>query len=183
MPRFVTTTDSAASRIRMLQLAIIVVLITIFITIAIHQIWRLRVAAERVAVMQMVGNLRSAISIEVMYRALHGGLGSVTEMNHADPMLYLQHLPANFETLKGPMPPEEMQPYRWYYEPTSGMLIYRVGNGDYLDTSLAGPPRIRFQLQVHYKDMNGNHHFDPGVDVLQGVDLVALDRYKWLPAK
>lgn len=175
--------NSDTSRVRMLQLATIVVLITIFITVAIHQIWRLRVAAERVAVMQMVGNLRSAISIEVMYRALHGGLGTVVEMDHSDPMLCLKQLPANFEALKGPIPPEQMQPYRWYYEPVSGILIYRVGNGDYLETSLTGPPRIRFQLQVHYKDVNGNHHFDPGIDVLQGVDLVALDRYTWLPAQ
>ena len=183
MPRFMTTTNGDASRVRMLQLAVIVVLITIFITVAIHQIWRLRIAAERVAVMQMVGTLRSAISIEVIHRALHGGLGAIAAMDHADPMLYLRQPPANFEALKGPMSPEEMQPYRWYYEPTSGILTYRVCNGDYLKTTLSGPPRIRFQLQVRYTDVNHNHRFDPGIDTLQEVDLVALDRYSWLPAQ
>ena len=177
----VTETRNSAQRNRLLELAVIVILIAIFITVAIHQIWRLRVAAERVAVMQMVGGLRTAISIELMHQVLHGTPADIARMDHADPMLYLQQLPPNFQVLKGPVPPEQLQPYRWYYEPNSGILIYRVGNGEYLDTPLPGPPRIRFQLQVHYQDINGNHHYDPGIDMLQGVDLIALEPYKWLP--
>lgn len=177
----VTDARNPAQRNRLLELVVIVILILIFITVAIHQILRLRVAAERVAVMQMVGSLRTAISIELMHLVLHGTPADIAAMNHADPMLYLQQLPPNFEVLKKPVPPAQLQPYRWYYEPKSGILIYRVGNAEYLDTPLPSPPRIRFQLQVRYKDVNGNHHYDPGIDGLQGVDLVALEPYKWLP--
>ncbi len=161
------------------QLAIITLLILIFIVIASRRIWELRIVAEQTSVIHTVGVLQSAIGIQVMERVLRGGLQAVAAMDRANPMEYLDPAPANYQRLDGPLAPEQMIPRRWYYEPVEGLLIYRVEHGDYLDTELPGPPRIRFQLQLRYEDINGNGRYDPASDSLGGVSLVALEPYRW----
>jgi hypothetical protein len=161
------------------QLAIITVLILIFIVIAARRISELRVVAEQTHVIHTVGALQSAIGLQVMERVLRGGLAAVANMERADPMGYLDPAPANYQRLDGPLPPEQMVPRRWYYEPGEGVLTYRVQYGDYLETDLPGPPRVRFQLQLRYQDVNGNGRYDPGSDSLGSVGLVALEPYRW----
>lgn len=161
------------------QLMVIVILILVFIAVAAQRIWQLRIVAEQTAVTRMIGTLRSAVGAQVMERILHGGPAAVADMEHADPMQYLDPKPANFESTTNPVPPEQMIPYRWYYDTADGILTYRVGNEAYLDTPLAGPARIRLQLQLHYQDRNGNGRYDPDLDGLGSINLVVLDPFQW----
>jgi general secretion pathway protein G len=172
--------DHAPNRIG--QLVIIFILILIFVVIAARSIWELRIVAEQTSVMHTVGALHSAIGIQVMERVVKSGLDAVATMEHANPMDYLdpERMPGNYQKLEGPVPPEQLAPRRWYYEPQEGILIYRVEAGDYLETELPGPPRIRFQLQLRYDDANGNGRYDAGIDSLGGVGMVALEPYRWL---
>ncbi|WP_127474655.1 hypothetical protein [Sulfurivermis fontis] len=164
------------------QLVLVTLLILIFIVIATRRIWELRIVAEQTHVIHTVGALQSAIGIEVMKRVLRGGIAAVADMDLADPMDYLDpdRRPRNYQRLGGPLPPEQMVPRRWYYEPQQGILIYRVDHGEYLETELPGPPRIRFQLQLRYEDRNGNGRYDADSDALGGVSLVTLEPYRWL---
>ena len=164
------------------QLVIIAILVLIFIVIAAQRIWQLRIVAEQTHVIHTVGALQSAVGIEVMERVLRGGLAAVADMDRADPMDYLDpdRRPRNYQRLDRPLPPEQMVPHRWYYEPQQGVLTYRVQHGDYLYTALPGPPRIRFQVQLRYDDIDGNGRYDPGIDSLGGVALVPLEPYRWL---
>ncbi|GAB4303420.1 MAG: hypothetical protein Kow0096_25490 [Thiohalomonadaceae bacterium] len=164
---------------RLGQLVLVTLLILIFIVIATHRIWELRIVAEQTHVSHTVGALQSAIGIQVVERVLRDGLDSVAAMEHADPMEYLDPPPVNYQRLDGPVPPEQLAPRRWYYEPQQGVLIYRVAHGDYLETELPGPPRLRFQLQLRYEDRNGNGRYDAGSEYLSGVNLVALEPYGW----
>lgn len=161
------------------QLVLVTLLILIFIVIAARRIWELRIVAEQTSVIHTVGALHSAIGIQVMERVLRSGLGSIAAMEHADPMDYLDPPPANYQRLDGPVPPEQLVPRRWYYEPQQGILIYRVDHGEYLETELPGPPHIRFQLQLRYEDRNGNGRYDAGSEDLGGVSLVTLEPYGW----
>lgn len=161
------------------QLAIITILILIFIVIAARRIWQLRIVAEQTAVIHTLGTLQSAIGLQVMERVLHGGITTIAAMDRANPMDYLEPPPANYQQLDGPLPPEQLTPRRWYYEPQQGILIYRVQYGDYLETELPGPARLRYQLQLHYADRNGNGQYDPDSDDLDGIHLVPLDPYRW----
>jgi len=163
------------------QLALVTLLILIFIVIATQRIWELRIVAEQTHVIHTVGALQSAVGIQVMERVLRGGLDSVASMEHADPMDYLDpdRRPRNHQRLDSPLPPEQMTPRQWYYDPQQGILVYRVAHGEYLETELPGPPRIRFQLQLRYEDRNGNGRYDPDSESLGGVNLVTLEPYGW----
>ncbi len=162
------------------ELGIIVVLIAIFIGVAARHIWEFRIVAEKTSVMNMMGDIRSAVGIQVAQRVVRRGLEAVAQMDHSNPMTYLDPQPTNYELLSSPLPPEKMVPYRWYFDPTSGELIYRVANSAYFRTSLPGPARIRLQLQLQYTDHNGNHRYDPGIDTIEGLELVSLDDYQWI---
>lgn len=163
-----------------LELALIAVLIVVFVAVAAHRIWLLRIAAEQTAVVTMLGSIRSAIGIQTMQRVLHGGIETLVEMDRANPVDYLEPVPANYELLAEPLAAEQMFPYRWYFDTTRHQLIYRVANGEYLETNLPGPARIRFQLQLRYLDTNQNGSYEAGTDTIQGIELVELDRYRWL---
>ncbi len=161
------------------ELVILVILILIFIWVAARQIWKLRVNAERVAVAQTVSALRVGLGNEMLYRALHGGMDSVAKMDRTNPIDYLKFPPPNYEKLTSEVPPEEMQPYRWYYDTINKQLIYRVANNDNFETTLPGPARIRFQVRLHYDDKNGNGRFDAKDDIVTELTLDSLDDYHW----
>lgn len=163
-----------------LELAVITLMIVVLLAIAAHRIWQLRIAAEQTAVISMLGSIRSAVGIQTIQRVLHGGLESVAAMDRANPIDFLEPPPASYELLKEPLSPDRMQPYRWYFDASTGELIYRVANADYLQTDLPGPARIRFQLQLRYVDADQNGRFDRGYDTIERIELVELDHYRWL---
>jgi len=161
------------------QFVLVVILILIFMGIAARRIWELRVVAEETEVIRMIGGMQSALSLQVTERVLKKGLDAVATMNHSNPIDYLKEPPPNYDLLSTPLPPEQMLPMHWYFDEINGILIYRVGNGEYLDTPLAGPARIRLQVQLRYDDRNKNGRYDAGVDSVTGLNLVPLDAYHW----
>lgn len=165
---------------RFLELVLLIILVLIFIRVATRTIWELRVAAEQVSVMHTVGAIKSALGVHVAYTVMKSGADELAPLHKSNPFQFLKEpLPANFELLTQPRAAEELQPYRWYFDAASGVLIYRVGNEEQLETSLPGPARIRFQLQLRFEDRNGNGRFDKGSDTVAALQLVTLEPYRW----
>lgn len=165
----------------LIEFAVIVVLVLAFIVIATFRIWELRVQAERVGIEQMVGTLKSALGIELATSVVRkGAQESLAGYHHCNPMAFLDNLPANylgeFDTA-----PEEPVAGAWYYNRGDATVVYRVRfSDDFLSDNPADPAVVRFQVQLDYRDLNGNGRFDPAADSAAALNLVALDNYRWL---
>lgn len=163
-----------------LELVIVIVLISLLIVIAVDRLLSLRVDAERVAVEQLAGTVRSAMGINVAATvARDGGLQNISALHRSNPMDMLAETPGTYLGELDNVDPEKIEPGSWYFDKKKRMLIYRVINSGYLETKLQGPARIRFQLQLVYTDNNRNRRYDVGRDAIHGLRLQAVEPYKW----
>ena len=92
----------------------------------------------------------------------------------------MQFKPADYFGETDSDAPDEVPPGNWYFYRPDGDLIYRVRQTRYLRTDLAGPPRIRFRVDIRFQDNNGNGRYDPDSDGFEGLSFHALDHYEWL---
>jgi hypothetical protein len=158
---------------------LVIALVLVFVAIAAQRIWELRVAAEETAVAQVIGAIRTGLGHRVLGLSMRGQISEIARLQEADPAFFLERAPSNYEVLREPLAPEAMRPYRWYFDPASRILTYRVGNEREFASPLGAPARIRLQVQVEYADNDRNGRFDEETDTLFRVNLVALESFRW----
>lgn len=165
----------------LLELAVVVSVIAVLVAVAAQRLWQLRIEAERVAVARVVGGLRSALGLEAVERAVHGGLEGLHALHGTDPMALLAQAPHNYVGALPDPDPAGIDPGRWYFDRSQGLLVYRVLFDEHFRSPLEGPARIRFKLAFQFTDNNANGTFDGDVDGVRGLDLVAQEPYQWIP--
>lgn len=75
--------------------------------------------------------------------------------------------------------PARIQGGYWYFDGSARALVYQVRNPERVTGGLAGPARIRWTVLLRYEDQNRNGVYDPGVERIEGVQLVPLEPYRW----
>ncbi len=154
-------------------------LVLVFITIAIDRIWELRMAAERAGVEHTIGTLKSALGLEVVTRIMRGGLERLADLDGSNPIELLKQPPDNYIGELDTPDPTRLEGYSWYFDREQKLLIYRVANGEILQSPLSGPARIRFAVRFDYRDRNGDGAFSPQEDTVRGINLVPAEEFRW----
>jgi general secretion pathway protein G len=164
----------------LLELVIVIAIISVLLVLAINRLLGLQVDAERVAMEQVVGVLRSAIGIKVAEQIVRQDVGALRVLEGSNPMDRLAELPGNYLGELDGANPATLEDGNWYYDRRERALVYLVRNQQYFAAGLPGPPRARFAIRVVYADGNGNGRYDPGKEKIEGLRLAALEPYRWL---
>lgn len=171
---------AAGSDTSLFRLVVVITLVLIFITVATLKIWELRIAAERVGVMHILGSLRSAIGIKAGELIIRDGVQSLASLQQSNPMQLWSPPPPNYF---GEFPSDRapLEAGIWYFDQDAKMLIYRVRFGDYFSSSNPDFPGLaRYQLRLAYLDRNHNQRYDASLDEIKGLALTPVDTYSWL---
>jgi hypothetical protein len=67
----------------------------------------------------------------------------------------------------------------WYFDRADSALVYRVRNTEFFRSSLPGPARVRFRLELLFDDINGDGEYNPEAEQVLGVTLKTLDQFEW----
>lgn len=67
---------------------------------------------------------------------------------------------------------------KWYFNQTSGYLVYLVDNTDYFNTNLEGRPRIRVSVSLQFVDRDGDNKYTKN-DSVSGINVRVLDNPVW----
>ncbi len=162
-----------------LELVVVIVLISVLLSVAIERLLVIRVRAERVAMEQVLGSLRSGLQIRVAELIAKNRVDEVAALAGSNPMLRLAERPENYAgELFGP-DPASLEPGQWYFDTRDRTLVYLVDSPEYFDSALPAPPRARFMVEPVYEDVNRNGRFDTGIDVVRGVRLARREAYTW----
>ncbi len=172
---------AAARRARgfsLLELVIVVVLVSLLVTLAIDRLLVLKAQAERVAMEQVIGNIRSGLTIRLAELMARGNLNDAARLAGTNPMLLLAVRPDNYlGELFGP-DPAALEPGHWYFDSRAGALCYLVESVEYFESALV-PPRARFKINLVYEDRNRNGRYDAESDALRGMQLAPMEPYVW----
>lgn len=164
----------------MLELVVVIVIIALLMAVAVSKYLALAVDAERVAMENVLGSLRSAVSLKMTEAILRGNIGNLWQLETSNPMERLAEVPSNYIGQLDNPDPASVKGGAWYFDLNERALIYRVRNESNFQTDLAGPPRARFGIRIVFEDRNGNSQFDPAVDKVEGLRLAALESYSWI---
>ncbi len=162
-----------ASGFTLLELVVVIIIISILGLFALDRFWSLRVAAERAAVQQVVGNIRSALGLEVARYALENRLAELPRLDGSNPMPLLAQTPRSYLGELSP-DPATLAEGSWYFDPTTKTLNYRVTYRENFSSPTDESAWIRWRITLIYRDRNHNQRFDPGLDAISGLDLVRL---------
>lgn len=124
---------------------LVVILVAVLVVVAYQRFVALRVQAERLAMDQVLADLRS-VTLE---HALHLGASGAAADPTANPVNWLPQPPSNYMgALAGP-DPATVPAGQWYFDTRAQLLVYRVDHAAYFDSPLQGAARARFKLIVH----------------------------------
>jgi len=160
------------------ELVVVIVIISILGLFAIDRIFALRAAAERAAVKQLVGTIKSALGLEVARLALNGNMAGVAKLNKTNPILLLSQAPENYINKLS----DDSHTTRtgiWHFDKKQKALIYNVTYAENFKTTLHGTPRIRYQIKLVYNDRNKNRRFDMRTDSIGGLNFIPLEKFNW----
>ncbi len=168
---------SDQSGFTLFELAVVVAIISILAVLAIDKIWALRMDAERAAVAQVVGSLRSALGIEVASRVVQNGVQTLPDLAGNNPMDLMAQSPPGYLGELENADPGSLAGGQWYFDPRGGALVYLVRFPGSFDTTLKAPPRLRFRIVLRYRDVDKSGRFDAGTDRVHGLDLIPVEPY------
>lgn len=163
-----------------LELAISVIIVGVLIGVVAWRANKLMVKAEQVSVMQVAGQLRAALGLEVAARVARGHLAAAAGLAASNPMDLLQVRPANYLGVLSDPDPAQIRPGNWYFDSRTGYLVYRVQHTDDFETVLTGPARAEFVIRLRYRDGDGNGRYNAAGDTLYGVDFVPAAPFRWV---
>lgn len=163
----------------LLEMMIVASLIAILFVVALDRIWILRIEAERVAVAQVVGVLRSALGIEVARRVLRSGVETLAELDGANPMELLAQLPPGYRGSLSSGQAGSVQRGEWYFDTDNRLLVYRVRFAEAFHSE-AADDRASYRVVLRYGDRDGDGRFDQDRDELYGLDLLPQGEFRWV---
>lgn len=171
--------NSASKGFSLLELVIVIIIISLLFAVAVDKMLALRVDAERVAMENLLGTLRSALGITVAGHIAKGSINELATLAGSNPLDRLSQKPNNYRGAFNAPGPNTIEGGQWYFDSAEKTLIYRVDNSDYFKSALPGPARARFIIKVVYEDINHNGVFDQGLDEINGLSLTEREPYAW----
>ena len=168
-----TAVRAAARRNRgfsLLELVVVVCAIALLATLALERFWAMRVDAERVAMEQVVGTLRSALGIKVANYLANGDLKAMKTLEGSNPMDRLSEVPENYLGALADPDPASVKGGHWYFDLTAQRLVYRVRHEDHFSGGASSPARAQFAVKLVYGETNR----------VEGVRLAVLEPYTWV---
>ena len=164
----------------LLELIVVITIIALLFVVAIDKLLILKVEAERTAMQTILGNIRSAMAIQVADHITRDDVDSLAKSEGLNPMDWLSSRPDGYIGVLDEPDPADVEPFKWYFDSYNNQLVYRVGNSDYFISELDGPKRARFKLKLDYTDADNNGRYNKKTDKIHGLRLDAVEPYKWL---
>jgi len=159
----------------LLELVVVIAIISALLAFAITRLWPLQVDAERVAMEQVLGSLRSALGIKVADYFVRNDVAGVRSLTGTNPMDRLSEVPKNYLGALSGANPGSIEGGSWYFDVPGKALVYRVRNQDYFRGGAGPPAQARFTIKVVYEERGRS-----GRNEIAGVTLGAMEPYSWI---
>ena len=162
----------------LLELVVVLIIISGLLAFAFDRLLKLEVQAERAAMEQVIGNLKSALALTIGKHIATDDIPGLRKYLDTNPMDLLADTPPTYLGSYVGQPPKLANGANWYYDQSSQSLVYVTGNPAYFQSEGTEKSVTRLKILPVYDDKNGNGRFDAG-DSLAGLKLAATAPYHW----
>jgi prepilin-type N-terminal cleavage/methylation domain-containing protein len=163
----------------LIEMLVVVIAVGIMAGLALDRLLPLIGRAERVAFLQVEGQLKSALLLEAADRIAAGESATLPELASVNPMSLLLEAPANYLGSLAQPDPARIPGRSWYYDEHDRRLVYRVGKLTRFDPAGGPVNRIEFRVDFVYRDRDGDGRYDAARDRFDGLRLVPVHAFSW----
>jgi prepilin-type N-terminal cleavage/methylation domain-containing protein len=132
----------------LLELAVVAVIVGLLATALLNRVLFYQEQAEKTAVEQTLGTLRSALHLQIADVLINGKSGAIDRLAQQNPMSWLAEKPGNYVGEYYSPQPGLISAGNWYFDRHDKNLVYLATNTAHLHTSSGQANQLRFNLSV-----------------------------------
>jgi len=151
------------------ELVVTLTIIGVLIAIAINKLPAWQAFAERAAMENVAGSLRSALGIKLASCVAGNDMAGIRALQASNPMDQLATVPDNYAGVRGGAGKAGVEGGQWYFDVSARELVYRVRDAEFFKAPPATPAEVRFAVQLVLSDRKR----------IEGVQLVEVKSYAW----
>jgi len=165
----------------LLELVVVACVISILAVVLLNRLQSYQVLAEKTAMEQTVGTIRSALNLRVAALIATNRMDALPELAAQNPMDWLAQTPANYAgAYFGDKARGSVVSGQWYFDLKDRNLVYLVHNhgGFFREDAAPAPIRFRTRLVFAAKNFPGASGQVAGKPV-EGVVFEQIDPHVW----
>ncbi len=157
------------------ELIIVIIIVSILGVVLLDRFWRYQEQAEKVAMEQLVGTLKSALNIQVAGLLAKGQVESLPQLSKENPINWLTEKPSNYLGEYFAPTAAQIQAGSWYFDLKDRELVYLPRRTEHFTAKQEARKWIRYKLDLVY-----NPERAPGeAPEVGGIVLRLTTPYTW----
>lgn len=156
----------------LLELVVVIAIIGILAGVFLKRATYYQELAEKAAMEQVVGALRSALHMKEARIVIDGRLGELEKLALENPMDWLAEQPNNYAGEFFGRQPEEVPPGTWFFDLRDHVLVYYPNRQEHFEPAPGAAWSIRYRVSVLHEHVGEDSR-------ITGVVLQPAERYRW----
>ena len=171
-----TTHTNHQRGLTLLELAVVILVISVVGLVALHYYYKLMVDIERTTMDRDLSAMRSAIGLQIAAHYAAGKMAELEGWTGGNPMELLVDPPANYRGVVDSVD-SQLKNGNWYFDKSRGVLIYLARNRLYFESELDNPARAEFRLEALFTERQSGETVYKQVS---GLELKTTHPYRWV---
>ena len=161
----------------LIELIVVVTIVVVLATVFLERVWFYQEQAEKTAMVEVVGAIQSALTMQHGRLLTHGMESEITVLAVDNPMKWLSKQPHNYSGEFYDPTPRSVAPGNWVFDLRSRELIYVLDRADHFVPGKNGQKWIRYRVNLMYDPVLGSA--DKNAKELVGTVFEPTEQYKW----
>ena len=161
------------------ELLVVIAIIGTLGAVLLDRVLRYQEYAEKTAMEQTAGILRSALHLQLAEYLVRGKWQDVEKMALSNPMDWLAEKPENYLGEYLYPKPGEIPPGNWYFDLENRTLIYLVRSDRHFVADGEDRKWVRYQVSPVYGDNGKESGLAADKREINGIRLTLVEAYQW----
>lgn len=164
----------------LLEFLVVIIIISTLAAVLLDRLTFYQEAAEKAAMEQMTGNLRSALHMQIADKLVRGKGADIASLLNDNPMDWLAEQPSNYVGVRFAPQAKDVAGGNWYFDLKDKSLVYAVKRGSHFIPGRNGRKEVRYQVRLVYgrndDQVSGDNAKKQDIN---GVILALAEPYQW----
>lgn len=163
----------------LIEFLVVIVIISTLGAVLLDRMLFYQEAAEKAAMEQLAGTLRSALHLQIADRLIKGKPQAIQSLAEDNPMDWLAEQPANYLGERFGPGVDEAPKGNWYFDLKDKSLVYAVARGGHFMPNQAGRKEVRYKVRLVYSGEAQARGDSADDKEINGVILALVEPYHW----
>lgn len=169
-----------AAGFTLLELIVVICVVAVLMSVALERLLRYQELAERAAMEQMAGTLRSAMHLRAAAYIATQRIERIASLATGNPFDWLAEKPANYAGARFDPAPGEVDPGNWYYDRKGGIVVYLPRSTRYFVAAPDGRKWVRYRV-VYAEERLAPAGAATPLREITSLAIEPVEPYNWSP--